>query len=483
MPTAGISSSTKGACRTASLSAPLRRPQLKFNCSTVLTKVLRMKLRAGSETREKRRRTYQNRLARGAAIVAIVAAIAVCLPAISSHTRLPLAAAAPDFAVSPSVSYPVQIRLALLTGQQTLLQPDLTWSQLQTLVGNVATDGAMVDPSSGQPWDIPTLLHHDLFARRDWLPETAPAADLIEQLDGAVNLLTWRLAHPTPADDGTSVGYGYNGTSGLDFEGVGRGLSLQTNAICTQDGSGAYQPQPRLVATWKILYKRALSEENPSDGSLIGVGSNAYETGGAAGNFAQVNVERALYQGQLPAPGGLFGPIDGFRVDRAMAVLSPLQPDQLAGSNGYSARKLRLEAAVTGVRAHSAMTNADFILPATKEQVRLTYVPASSGYWRAAFNLPLAHLLLHSTSNPLHPVFAPALRAEILAQEPPPGFPDSVPPFLSLRLGGAVVTGQRCRFHLPSGSAAGRSHHGPATRAHPKSRLTQSYERSNSATS
>jgi hypothetical protein len=185
------------------------------------------------------------------------------------------------------------------------------------------------------------------------------------------------------------------------------------------------------VTLWGLLYSNALTGSQLPDGSLVGAGSNAYESGGPGGDFARVNVERAIYQAQLPASGGEYGPIDGVKVTNAKIVLTHLLPNVQPGQNGYSQQQ-PLTASASSPKANISMTNDDFadsgtslgtIVPSPYEG------PGGQTYFTAAYEIPTRLTLQHSRTQPLHPLFYPALRVMISAPEPPTGFPDSVPPF------------------------------------------------------
>ena len=378
-------------------------------------------------------------LGRRAGLVAAIVTVAALAQPFSSRpafSSVAGAARADDTRVPAALSYPVQVRLAMLTGQAPLPLPDLTWQQLQTMVGSVATDGAMVNPNTGLPWDLETLLARAGGATQ-WLTDKATTGALTRQMLGAVNQLSWRLAHPTPTDNGGSFGSGYLGTSGLDYEDLERGAHARTIYICTQNGIGDYHPEQGLVLLWKALYYQALGGSQTSDGSLGGGagGSNAYEAGSNGINYAYVNVERSMFQAQLPQPGqaGLayYLPIDGVRVDEARVVLYQLLPTVYAGdvAHGYVVKNLTLTASEAPVAAGKLMTNADFNDPMTTAgTVHPSLYNSQNGFYKAEFPIAL-NFLLQPGSDPLHPVFRAALRVRTQAQEPPPGFPDSVPPF------------------------------------------------------
>ncbi|HEV3311433.1 MAG TPA: hypothetical protein VG815_13045, partial [Chloroflexota bacterium] len=80
------------------------------------------------------------------------------------------------------LSVAVQGRLAELSGQPLTVQAPLSWGQLQSMVTDAATAGNMVEPSTGAPWDLPTLLE-DSDGSKKWLPSTASEGDLIVQME------------------------------------------------------------------------------------------------------------------------------------------------------------------------------------------------------------------------------------------------------------------------------------------------------------
>ncbi|MGP8205746.1 MAG: hypothetical protein ACLQVK_06745 [Acidimicrobiales bacterium] len=322
----------------------------------------------------------------------------------------------------------VYARLNLMEGTPGApVQDRATFAQLQFAVGSLVTDptGTYVDPNTGNPWELPTLLQQS-SGRTTWLPQSAGAQALEQQITSVLGAAGWRLA-AYPVFQGLQA----SATSGALAPG------------CTTDAtSGQPQATPAQVQEWQQLFSKAEAGPWTYSGGYIGAQS------GASGAGSYVDVGRGVINALLPGPNqtasgmpspkttlpwqsGL--PVPGVAVDGARVVLevdafgtggsepgvtsggAPWDTGggdiTITGGPGVDSANFVPDASYAGPRPGSFGTFFPQRIPGISTGYILLEVPTS--------------FLLQAVPDALYPVFKPATLFQLQAQEPPPGWPSA----------------------------------------------------------
>lgn len=318
----------------------------------------------------------------------------------------------------------VVARLDLMTGMPIEPVPaGTTFADLQDDVAAVATapTGTYVDPRTGNPWDLATLLER-ASGLRDWLPESASTSAVESQIRAVLGYMGWRLA-AYPVLQGVSA----------------QATDPVAAAGCTTDSSGKYVAPPKLLSQWQSLFSKAEAGPWTSGGGYLGAQA------GASGAGATVQVGRGVINALLPlgsqAGSGMPSPsssplwqsglpVPGVAVDGALVVLEidafgtgGSQPGVTSGGAPWDTGAG--EITITG---GPGVANPSFVPGGGYAGPQPTHfgsffpdrIPGiSTGY--VVLKVPTS-FLFQSGGNPLHPVFKPAALIQVQAQEPPPGW-------------------------------------------------------------
>jgi hypothetical protein len=303
-----------------------------------------------------------------------------------------------------------------------------TFADLQDDVAAVATapTGTYVDPDTGNPWVLATLLER-ASGVEEWLAESAAPAAVESEIETVVGAMGWRLAaYPV-------------------MQGVAASANSDAPASgCTTDpANGQYQAEPGQVQEWQDLYHQA--EAGPWDstadtflgaesdasgaGSTVTLGRGVINAllpeGSQAGSGMPPPSSSPLWQSGLPVPGV---PVNGARVVLEAGAFGTGGSDPVVTPGGGRWDTGAGWIAVTGgagVDSPSFAPDGSYANPQPisfghhfPQRIR----GESTGY--ILLDVPTS-FLFKAGGNPLRPVFRPSALIQMKAEEPPPDWPST----------------------------------------------------------
>jgi|GEM_PF-2065796 len=322
-------------------------------------------------------------------------------------------------------------RLNLMYGTPgASITPGATFANLQYDIGSTATDysGTYVDPATGNPWILATLLQ-EASGQSTWLADSAGTKAQEQQITSVLGAMGWRLAAYTAADTLTS-------TTPTTY--------IAGNSCATDPKTGLQIGTPSLRQQWQQQFTQALAGTWEFTGGTIGTAAEDAGGAGASVSIGRGVVNAVLPQASqsasgLPSRQGVAAPwltgaaVPGVAVDGARFVIEVAAegtggslPGRTSGASPWDAGAGDI--AITG---GAGVDNLHFEPSSSYAQPQPTkfgtFTPQripgiSNGY--VMLNVATS-FLFEPGHDALHPVFKPAVLIQLTAQEPPPGWPSS----------------------------------------------------------